>query len=302
MRPVEQAARILRSGGLVAFPTETVYGLGADAANDEAVRRVFAAKGRPADHSLIVHFAAPEDAARWAARWSDDAEKLAAAFWPGPLTLIVPKAAHVSDVVTGGHSTVGVRVPDHPVAQSLLRSFGGGLAAPSANRFGQVSPTTAAHVAIELADRVDLILDGGACRVGVESTIVDLSGETPRLLRPGGVSLESLEATLERPVSIGGDTAAPGTLPSHYAPRARVLAVAAEDLQSTLAREAASGAVVRELALPADPAAAARALYAALRELDEVGVDVAVVALPDPSGLGRAVADRLLRAAAPRPQ
>ncbi|HBQ15074.1 MAG TPA: threonylcarbamoyl-AMP synthase [Myxococcales bacterium] len=302
MRPVEQAARILRSGGLVAFPTETVYGLGADAANDEAVRRVFAAKGRPADHPLIVHFAAPEDAARWAARWSDDAEKLAAAFWPGPLTLIVPKAAHVSDVVTGGHSTVGVRVPDHPVAQSLLRSFGGGLAAPSANRFGQVSPTTAAHVAIELADRVDLILDGGACRVGVESTIVDLSGETPRLLRPGGVSLESLEATLERPVSIGGDTAAPGTLPSHYAPRARVLAVAAEDLQSTLAREAASGAVVRELALPADPAAAARALYAALRELDEVGVDVAVVALPDPSGLGRAVADRLLRAAAPRPQ
>lgn len=302
MRPVEQAARILRSGGLVAFPTETVYGLGADAANDEAVRRVFAAKGRPADHPLIVHFAAPEDAARWAARWSDDAEKLAAAFWPGPLTLIVPKAAHVSDVVTGGHSTVGVRVPDHPVAQSLLRSFGGGLAAPSANRFGQVSPTTAAHVAIELADRVDLILDGGACRVGVESTIVDLSGETPRLLRPGGVSLEALEATLARPVSIGGDTAAPGTLPSHYAPRARVLAVAAEDLQSTLAREAASGAVVRELALPADPAAAARALYAALRELDEVGVDVAVVALPDPSGLGRAVADRLLRAAAPRPQ
>ncbi|MEQ9078299.1 MAG: L-threonylcarbamoyladenylate synthase [Sandaracinaceae bacterium] len=302
MRPVEQAARILRSGGLVAFPTETVYGLGADAANDEAVRRVFAAKGRPADHPLIVHFAAPEDAARWAARWSEDAEKLAAAFWPGPLTLIVPKAAHVSDVVTGGHSTVGVRVPDHEVAQSLLRSFGGGLAAPSANRFGQVSPTTAAHVAIELADRVDLILDGGACRVGVESTIVDLSGETPRLLRPGGVSLESLEATLERPVSIGGDTAAPGTLPSHYAPRARVLAVAAEDLQSTLAREAASGAVVRELALPADPAAAARALYAALRELDEVGVDVAVVALPDPSGLGRAVADRLLRAAAPRPQ
>ena len=302
MRPVEQAARILRSGGLVAFPTETVYGLGADAANDEAVRRVFAAKGRPADHPLIVHFAAPEDAARWAARWSDDAEKLAAAFWPGPLTLIVPKAAHVSDVVTGGHSTVGVRVPDHPVAQSLLRAFEGGLAAPSANRFGQVSPTTAAHVAIELADRVDLILDGGACRVGVESTIVDLSGETPRLLRPGGVSLEALEATLGRPVSIGGDTAAPGTLPSHYAPRARVLAVAAEDLQSTLAREAASGAVVRELALPADPAAAARALYAALRELDEVRVDVAVVALPDPSGLGRAVADRLLRAAAPRPQ
>lgn len=302
MRPVEQAARILRSGGLVAFPTETVYGLGADAANDEAVRRVFAAKGRPADHPLIVHFAAPEDAARWAARWSDDAEKLAAAFWPGPLTLIVPKAAHVSDVVTGGHSTVGVRVPDHLVAESLLRVFGGGLAAPSANRFGQVSPTTAAHVAIELADRVDLILDGGACRVGVESTIVDLSRETPRLLRPGGVSLEALEATLGRPVSIGGDTAAPGTLPSHYAPRARVLAVAAEDLQSTLAREAASGAVVRELALPADPAAAARALYAALRELDEAGVDVAVVALPEPSGLGRAVADRLLRAAAPRPQ
>ena len=302
MRPVEQAARILRSGGLVAFPTETVYGLGADAASDEAVRRVFAAKGRPADHPLIVHFAAPEDAARWAARWSDDAEKLAAAFWPGPLTLIVPKAAHVSDVVTGGHSTVGVRVPDHPGAQSLLRAFEGGLAAPSANRFGQVSPTTAAHVAIELADRVDLILDGGACRVGVESTIVDLSRETPRLLRPGGVSLEALEATLGRPVSIGGDTAAPGTLPSHYAPRARVLAVAAEDLQSTLAREAASGAVVRELALPADPAAAARALYAALRELDEVRVDVAVVALPDPSGLGRAVADRLLRAAAPRPQ
>ncbi|MEC7524801.1 MAG: L-threonylcarbamoyladenylate synthase [Myxococcota bacterium] len=299
MRPVEEAARILRSGGLVAFPTETVYGLGADASSDEAVRRIFAAKGRPADHPLIVHVAsAPE---HWAARWSPEAAALAAAFWPGPLTLIVPKAAHVSDVVTGGEPTVGIRVPDHPVAQALLAAFAGGVAAPSANRFGQVSPTTAAHVAIELADRVDLILDGGACAVGVESSIVDLSGDAPRLLRPGGVSLEALEEALGAPLASGGSTRAPGTLPSHYAPRARVLAVARGDVERTVEREAATGARVRELRLPADPAAAARALYAALRELDEEGVDVAVVALPEERGLGRAVADRLRRASAPRP-
>ena len=299
MRPVEEAARILRSGGLVAFPTETVYGLGADASSDEAVRRIFAAKGRPADHPLIVHVASTPE--RWAARWSPEAEALAAAFWPGPLTLLVPKAAHVSDVVTGGEPTVGIRVPDHPIAQALLAAFGGGVAAPSANRFGQVSPTTAAHVAIELADRVDLILDGGACAVGVESSIVDLSGDAPRLLRPGGVSLEALEEALGAPVAIGGSTRAPGTLPSHYAPRARVLAVARGDVERTVEREAATGARVRELCLPADPAAAARALYAALRELDEEGVDVAVVALPEERGLGRAVADRLRRASAPRP-
>src|SRR6188472_2601289 len=193
---IVRAARRIADGGLVAFPTETVYGLGADASNEAAVMRIFAAKRRPADHPLIVHVADYASAERWSSAMPAGAHALAAAFWPGPLTLIVPRAAHVLDAVTGGQASVGLRVPAHPVAHALLAEFGGGIAAPSANRFGHVSPTTARHVADDLADAVDLILDGGACDVGIESTIVAFTTERPMLLRPGGIGLDAIAAVL----------------------------------------------------------------------------------------------------------
>ena len=195
---IARAAEILRSGGLVAFPTETVYGLGADATNPDAVRRIFAAKGRPTTNPLIVHVADIETAKRYAATWSDAAQTLAAVWWPGPLTLVVPKAASIVPEVTAGRETVGLRVPDHPLALELLRAFGGAVAAPSANRSNRVSPTTAGHVLEELAGSVDLILDGGPCTVGIESTVLDLTTDVPTILRPGGVSRGQLEAILGR--------------------------------------------------------------------------------------------------------
>ncbi len=303
---IEEAVEALRAGALVAFPTETVYGLGADARSDAAVRKVFAAKGRPADHPLIVHLGSVAEVDDWARHVPDAARALLARFAPGPLTIILEKRDDVPDAVTGGQATVGLRVPDHPVALALLRAFGSGIAAPSANRFGSVSPTTAAHVALELGDAVALILDGGPCRVGIESTIVDLSGDAPSLLRPGGVDAEAIEAVLGRPLAAPpAGLRAPGTLVSHYAPRARVLAVDARELEPVA--RAQSGRVVvlgpddvpgvARIALPARPEDAAPRLYAALREVDERGFEVAVVALPAPVGLGRAIADRLRRAA-----
>ena len=311
--PIADAVRVLRDGGLVAFPTETVYGLGANARDPNAVARIFEAKGRPAAHPLIVHLAETELAMAWAGRWPDEAALLAAHFWPGPLTLVLPRADHVLDEITGGQSTVALRVPDHPIALELLAAFGDGVAAPSANRFGSVSPTTAAHVALELGDTVDLILDGGACRVGVESTIVDLASHSPRILRPGGVSREALEEVLARtvPVVASSEIRVPGSLDSHYAPRATVIAVDASVVERTVRAELESGArvvllgplavdEVAHIVLPSTPALAARRLYSALREVDERGFDVAVVALPSEHGLGLAVADRLRRASAPR--
>lgn len=309
---IAEAVRVLRAGGLVAFPTETVYGLGADARNVAAVARVFRAKGRPADHPLIVHVEDAAAAGAWARELPDEARALMTRFWPGPLTLIVEKADDVPTEVTGGQSTVGLRVPDHPLALALLRAFGGGLAAPSANRFGAVSPTTAAHVAIELGERVDLILDGGPCRVGVESTIVDLSTGRARILRPGGVPVEDVEQTLGTSVPVVvSDVRAPGTHPSHYAPRADLVAVDARDVDATVAGHRALGRRVVVLGraapgttdvveLPEDPEGMARRLYAALREVDARGFEVAVVALPTEGGLSRAVADRIRRAASPR--
>jgi L-threonylcarbamoyladenylate synthase len=319
---IARAAGVLRRGGLVAFPTETVYGLGADAASAAAVARVFDVKGRPRAHPLIVHLAAAAQLDAWADAPGDDARALAAAFWPGPLTLIARRAAHVLDDVTGGARTVGLRVPSHPVARALLEVFGGGIAAPSANRFGAVSPTTAQHVAADLGDDVDYILDGGACEVGVESTIVDVSGGAPALLRPGGVTREQLEAALGRPLATPtpASAPAPGTLPSHYATRARVVAVAAAALAAAVAdaigaagptrvavlAPAAALAVhrfpdgVALAALPDAPAAMAHALYGALRALDAPGIAIIVAALPPETGLGAAVADRLRRAAGPR--
>jgi L-threonylcarbamoyladenylate synthase len=315
---VQAAVHALRAGGLIGLPTETVYGLGADASNELAVRRIFAVKGRPSNHPLIVHLASVEVARRWAAAWPKEADALAKAFWPGPLTLIVKRSALASDAVTGGQDTVGLRVPDHSLALELLRAFDGGVAAPSANRFGRVSPTTAEHVRDELGSDVEVVLDGGPCRVGVESTIVDLSGPAPRLLRPGGVPKEAVERVLGVPVPLAShatDVRAPGMLASHYAPRAGLWLVSADTLAAEVARRLASGAKVavlaaRGVAVPPgvtrfevedDDAAYARALYATLREVDARGLDVVLAVPPPESGVGLAVVDRLRRASAPRP-
>jgi L-threonylcarbamoyladenylate synthase len=297
------AARVLREGGLVAFPTETVYGLGADATNEAAVRRIFAVKGRPAGHPLIVHLASAEALGAWAAEIPREAKVLAERFWPGPLTMVLRRGEGVPRVVTGGQETVGLRVPAHPAARALLREFGGGVAAPSANRFGRVSPTTADHVRQDLGGEVDFVLDGGPCAVGIESTIVDLSGEAPALLRPGGVPREALEAALGRavpPVGEGGPRA-PGRLASHYAPRARVILAEPRALEARAAELRALGMRVEILRLPEDAEAAARALYASLRDADARGVEAVVAAVPSEEGLGLAIADRLRKAAAERP-
>lgn len=313
---VGQAVEVLSAGGLIGLPTETVYGLGADASNELAVRRIFAVKGRPSTHPLIVHVASEAVARRWSAEWPEAAARLAEAFWPGPLTLIVKRSALASDAVTGGQATVGLRVPDHPLALELLRRFGGGVAAPSANRFGRVSPTTAAHVREELGAEVDLVLDGGPCRVGVESTIVDLSG-APRVLRPGGIGPEALEKVLGHPVPLAShatDVRAPGLLASHYAPRAGLWLVSAEALPAEVELRARAGATVAVLVpqgvvVPPgvtcfearDDADYARQLYATLREVDARGLDVVIAVPPTETGVGVAVRDRLRRAAAPRP-
>jgi L-threonylcarbamoyladenylate synthase len=312
---VARAAALLSAGGLVAFPTETVYGLGADASRDEAVGRIFDVKGRPRSHPLIVHLAPEARLADWAADVPALAHRLAAAAWPGPLTLILRRGPRVAAAVTGGADTVGLRVPSHPLAQALLRAFGGGVAAPSANRFGAVSPTTADHVLADLRGEVDYVLDGGPCTVGVESTIIDLSRGRPVLLRPGGLPREAIEA-IAGPLHAADAhaPAAPGTLESHYAPRAEVIAVELEDVTAVVAEQRGKVAVLapgsafarwprlsaRAYPLPDDAAGMARELYAALREIDESGVDVVVAALPPAAGLGEAVGDRLRRAAGPR--
>lgn len=317
---IAAAAAVLRAGGLVAFPTETVYGLGADASRDEAAAKIFAVKGRPRAHPLIVHIAPDATTGRveldgWAVDVPEAARQLVARAWPGPLTIIVKRGPRVAAATTGGADTVGLRVPAHPMALALLQAFGGGIAAPSANRFGAVSPTTAEHVAADLGDDVDYILDGGPCSVGVESTIVDFSRGRPVLLRPGGMPREAIEA-ITGPLGAPDDhaPAAPGTLASHYAPRAEVFAVAVDDVPAAVAAAAGKVAVLApksafgpwgEMAvlaypLPDDVAGMARELYSALRDLDAAGVDVVIAALPPAAGLGEAVGDRLRRAAGPR--
>jgi L-threonylcarbamoyladenylate synthase len=319
---IRRAVAVLRAGGLVAFPTETVYGLGADASQPAAVQRVFAVKGRPADHPVIVHLVDAEALGEWAAEVPPAAALLAERCWPGPLTVIVRRAAGVPDEVTGGLETVGLRVPDQPVALALLREFAeqgaGGIAAPSANRFGRVSPTTAADVRADLGDAVDLVLDGGACRVGVESTIVDCTRAEPAILRLGGLARERLEELLGQPVPVrrveggAGDVRAPGTLVSHYAPDARVVMVDAASLARVadealghglrvgvigekLPRDLPVGVAV--LAEPVDDADYARHLYRHLRAADAAGLDTVLAIVPDQVGIGAAVADRLRRAA-----
>ena len=297
---VDRAARCLVDGGVVAMPTETVYGLAALAHHETAVRRVFAIKGRPADHPLIVHLAAMEQLGGWAATVPTAAVTLTDALWPGPLTVLVARASHVPDVVTGGRDTVGLRVPAHPMALALLAAVGDGVAAPSANRFGRVSPTTADHVVADLGDDVDLVLDGGPCRLGVESTIVDCTTDPPTLLRPGGVPVEQLDAVLGRAVARhdAGPSRAPGMLPAHYAPScAIVLAADAADAErrATAARDTGRRVSVHDPGR--DSGAYARDLYAALRRADVAGLDVLVVVPPPDEGLGAAINDRLRRAA-----
>jgi L-threonylcarbamoyladenylate synthase len=302
---------------LVAFPTETVYGLGADAASPDALRRLYRVKGRPADHPVIVHLADTAELDDFASDVPDLARALAREFWPGPLTLVLHKRTdRIADEATGGRPTVGLRVPAHPVALALLAAFGGGVAAPSANRFGRVSPTTAQHVRDDLGSDADLVLDGGPTRVGVESTIVDVTG-SPRILRVGGIGEAALASVtgvhLERVDT--GAVAAPGTLESHYAPRTHVELVAAPDVVTRVTSELHHGRRVGVLGLradmdsgmpdgalvldaPTDVEEFARVLYARLRDADRCGLDVLLVVPPPAEGLGVAVVDRLRRASA----
>ena len=309
---IRHAVAALRAGELVAFPTETVYGLGADAMNPEAVRRIFAAKGRPADHPVIVHLLDAAQLGHWARSVSPTAAVLAEHFWPGPLTLILPRTQSVSDAVTGGQDTVGLRVPSHPVARALLEAFGGGIAGPSANRFGRLSPTCAADVRAELGTEVALVLEGGASDVGIESAIVDCSGAEPALLRPGMIGADAIAAVLGRPLVSGTRSSprVPGMLQSHYAPATPVSIVSANELLRLVRDVAVDTGVlamrpappgfdtVRWIEAVAEPAAYARDLYARLRHLDAMGCDrLLVEAVPDTASW-TAIRDRLSRAAA----
>jgi L-threonylcarbamoyladenylate synthase len=284
---------------LVAFPTETVYGLGADADNETGLKAIFRVKGRPETHPLIIHLCSVEQLGQWVVSVPDVALQLATRIWPGPLTLILKKARRVSPLVTGGQDTVALRVPDHPVALSLLRDFAGGVAAPSANRFGRVSATTAEHVRRDLGGDVDFILDGGPCAVGVESTIVDFSSGDPAILRPGGLTRERLEDELgcSVPLRQAGPVRVPGQLESHYAPRAQVVIVVPGDSQKKADELRSNG---RRVALLTPAQVAAHDLYASLRGADDSGAEVIIVPMPEDRGLGLAVADRLRKAAAGR--
>lgn len=305
-KEVRRAAEILRAGGLVAFPTETVYGLGADASSEQAMRRLYAVKGRPADHPVIVHFASASEAFTWGEA-TKAAKLLAERFWPGPLTLILRRSEKAKDFVTGGQPSVGVRVPSHPVARELLKEFGKPIAAPSANRFGRVSPTTAAHVHEDLGDDVDLVLEGGSSEVGIESTIVDLSGGSAVVLRPGRISV----ADVGHIVEVKGSSAVrhSGGLERHYAPKTPARLVPTHDLDREIAKLEARAAVLAFsrpdervdfwLRMPRDPAGYAQKLYAALRELDGAGCEAILIEAPPAEPGWEAVLDRLRKATAP---
>ena len=302
---VRRAAEILRAGGLVAFPTETVYGLGADASSEKAVARLYAVKGRPADHPVIVHFASPEQAFQWGTA-NEQARALAKAFWPGPLTLILKASDKAKPFVTGGQPSVGVRVPSHPIARQLLKAFGGGIAAPSANRFGRVSPTTAAHVREDLGEDVDLVLDGGPTEVGIESTIVDVSGDSAVLLRPGRISKAEIEKILPLNEKTAASPRHSGGLERHYAPRTPARLVPTHVLDREISKLKDRVAVLAFsrpdervdfwLRMPRDPAGYAQKLYAALRELDGAGCELILVEAPPEGAEWAAVRDRLERA------
>jgi L-threonylcarbamoyladenylate synthase len=308
---IARAVEVLRRGGLVSFPTETVYGLGADALNARAVERIFEVKGRPGTNPLIVHVADAATARRYAEAWPVEATWLAERFWPGPLTLILPKQHSIPDVVTAGRPTVGLRVPRHPVALELLKAFDGPVAAPSANRSTRVSPTSAQHVRDELGDAVDLILDGGACDVGIESTVLDLSVETPTILRPGSITREEIEREIGPVAVFGGSVAAgvvassPGQHAVHYAPRARAYRFAAEQrdqMRSAALRDRNPSHVYLFLGeMPGTPEQYARELYRTLRSHDEQGASAMFIEMPPDTAEWAAVRDRLTRATVPAP-
>lgn len=313
---VEAVVERWRQGRLVALPTETVYGLAGDAGQERAVAEIFRIKGRPADHPLIVHVGSPADADYWIDAQTDASRlarfrTLVRQFWPGPLTLIMPRRPQAPAFACGGQASVGLRCPSHPVAQRLLAAFaaadGHGIAAPSANRFGRISPTRAAHVRDEFGDADILIVDGGDSEVGLESTIVDLSRDRPSLLRPGSVALQAIEQALGEPVAVSANVADPsvvdadaprasGTLASHYAPHTEMRIVSADELPARLA--AAQADAVRAVVLPCagDAAAYGRRLYARLRELDGQGADLILVVAPPRQADWQAIWDRLLRA------
>ncbi len=325
---IKSASTLLKAGQLVAFPTETVYGLGCDAANAEALARLYRVKGRPGDHPVIVHLSSVEQLSDWAETVPDQALALAEKFWPGPMTLILKKSKRVLAAVSGGQDTVGLRIPSHPVALALLKEFNSGIAAPSANKHGKISPTTAEHVRSELGDLVAKVLDGGQCTVGIESTIIDLSGDVPRILRPGMITLEQIEAVLKSAKNSGKsdktdkskqDTdstsvapRAPGTLSSHYAPSTGLKLFAHENLPRAIAtaenlmlRVAVMAfsdpipcsAIITWKQLSEEPAECARQLYAAMRELDTVGADYIIVEEPPELEEWIGILDRLRRAA-----
>ena len=317
------AAQALREGKLVALPTETVYGLAADASNAKAVQRIFSVKGRPTNHPLIVHIADADQLSSWARDIPAVAYVLADAFWPGPLTMLLWRHESVCDEVTGGRDTVGLRVPAHELTLAVLREFGGAVAAPSANRFGKVSPTTAAHVDSDLGSDVDVILDGGACTVGVESTIVDLTTDQPTVLRLGAVTIEQLtevlgSAPLLQVPHLETNAKAPGTLASHYSPSARVVLTSNELLENALLTVLAENPTQKiavlaphqssvldqaqfidivELEPAGDADHYANVLYDRLRLVDRLGIDIVVCIPPPEDGIGQAVRDRLQRAA-----
>jgi L-threonylcarbamoyladenylate synthase len=314
---VSAAVTALRGGGLVALPTETVYGLAGDARDPQAVARIFAAKGRPADHPVIVHLADPSQVGKWAVDLPTWCRPLIDTCWPGPLTIIARRAEGVLDAVTGGQDTVGLRVPAHPLTHEVLARFGGGLAAPSANRYGQVSPTSAADVVTELGDHLDpardLVLDGGPCRIGVESTIVGAWDETPRLLRTGAVTADEVGKLVGVPVHTeAGAVRTPGSTASHYAPIAHVVTVEVGALAAAAASAPTPFGLIApadvtpppvehvRLAAPSDDREYARCLYAALRAADDQSLPAVLAVLPPDIGIGRAVRDRLVRASAGR--
>ena len=314
---IADAARVLRAGGLVAFPTETVYGLGADALDPAAVQRIFAAKGRPSFNPLIAHVPDADHARALVQEWPARAARLAEACWPGPLTMVLPKRAHVPDVLTAGLPAVAVRVPAHPVALALLRAVGVPIAAPSANRFTELSPTEAHHVARALGDRVDLILDGGPTSVGIESTVVDLTGARPVLLRPGTIGSDVLAEILGEPLAPAAEPThadaprlAPGMVERHYAPRASVWLFDPGEQRAMAARLArtdgragallltpwdADPAPALPVPMPTEPAAYAQRLYAALHALDDAGCTIALVERPPDTAAWHGVRDRLER-------
>lgn len=313
---IAEAAAVLRAGGLVALPTETVYGLGGNALDAASLERIFAAKGRPSYNPLIAHCATIADARLLADPWPAAAEALGETFWPGPLTLVVPKSDHVPDRLTAGLPTVAIRVPSHPVAQALLRAVGFPIAAPSANPFTQLSPTSPAHVVKGLTGRVDLVLDAGPSTLGIESTVVDVSGESPTLLRPGSLAAEEIEAALGQSLVTRGEPGGssprpgPGMVGKHYSPRGRLVLASAAELPEVAREEGARGArigalrlesppmaaIAHEVSMPGDPSAYGSRLYAALHELDDAGCEVILVERPPDAPGWAAVRDRLTRA------